>query len=160
MQVFDASSMIHAWDNYPARQFPGLWEWLSEQMQQQRLVMASVALEEVRHKTPDCVQWLQDNGLSQLPIDNAILQAAIQIKALLGIINDRYHAKGVDENDLLIIATAKVHQAELVTDEGRQTTMIEVPAKRKIPAVCAMPQVSVSCLNFIEYIKSSNTVFR
>ena len=32
MQVFDASSMIHAWDNYPEPQFPGLWSWLAFQL--------------------------------------------------------------------------------------------------------------------------------
>lgn len=40
MQVFDASSMIYAWDNYPEGQFPGLWKWVEtgvEELDQARL---------------------------------------------------------------------------------------------------------------------------
>ena len=161
MQVFDASSMIYAWDNYPVQQFPGLWEWLAQEIDAGRLQMSAVAFDEVSHKTPECSEWLRDNHLQQIPIDNAIIQTALLIKALLGIQNDRYHPKGVGENDILIIATAKVHiGAELISDEKRQTTLIQEPTKRKIPAVCAMPQAAAPCLNFIEYIKRSHAVFR
>lgn len=160
MQVFDASSMIYAWDNYPMRQFPGLWEWMANQIESKELVMPSVAFEEVENKTPDCGEWLKDNNLEKLAISNVILQDAKRIKGLLGIVGDNYHAKGVGENDILIIATARFHGAKLVSDEERQTNQPQIAAKRKIPAVCAMADVSVSCLNFIEYIKRSDAVFR
>jgi hypothetical protein len=42
--------MIYAWDNYPVRQFPGLWEWMATQIEERKLVMPSVAFEEVAHK--------------------------------------------------------------------------------------------------------------
>ena len=74
-------------------------------------------------KTPDCGKWLKDNHLEQLETSNAIAHEAMRIKLLLGIVDDKYHAKGVGENDLLIIATAKIHRAELVTDEERQLTL-------------------------------------
>ena len=159
MQVFDASSMIYAWDNYPSRQFPGLWEWMAAQITAKKLVMPSVAFEEVAHKTPECGEWLKDNGLELLKINNAILQEAMRIKSLLGIAGDSYHAKGVGENDIFIIASARIHRGELVSNEGRQI-FVEKPAKRKIPAVCAMHEVSVPCINFIEFIKKSDEVFR
>lgn len=160
MRVFDASSMIYAWDNYPIGQFPGLWEWMAGQIESQQLVMPSVAFGEVSHKTPECGEWLKDNDLERLEINNAILQDAKRIKGLLGIRDDNYHPKGVGENDILIIATARQHGAELVSDEERQTNLPQVSSKRKIPAVCAMQTVSVSCINFIEYIKASGAVFR
>ncbi len=39
MLAFDASS-IHAWDNYPIIQFPGLWDWMASQIaeKQQRII--------------------------------------------------------------------------------------------------------------------------
>lgn len=160
MRVFDASSMIYAWDNYPIGQFPGLWEWMAGQIESKQLVMSSVAFDEVKGKTPDCGEWLKDIDLDRLEINNAVLQDAKRIKGLLGIVDDNYHPKGVGENDILIIATARHHGAELVSDEERQTNMPQVISKRKIPAVCVMPTVSVSCINFIDYIKASGEVFR
>jgi Domain of unknown function (DUF4411) len=159
MQVFDASSMIYAWDNYPVGQFPRLWKWIAGQIEQRRLVMLRVAYDEVANKAPDCGEWLRENDLQQLEISNAILQGAMRIKELLGIVDDNYHAKGVGENDIFIIATARAQRAELVSDEERQPTLPNIPSKRKIPAVSAMNEVGVPCINFIEYIKRSGEVF-
>lgn len=158
MQVFDASSMIYAWDNYPVRQFPGLWQWIASQIEAETLVMPSVAFDEVAHKTPDCGAWLKNLGIRRLEINNAILENALRIKTLLGIAGDAYHSKGVGENDILIIAAARVHRGELVSNEGRQQ-LPDIPKKRKIPAVCAMPEVAVPCINFIEYIKRTDEIF-
>ena len=160
MQVFDASSMIYAWDNYPVRQFPGLWDWMATQIEEKKLAMPKVAFDEVAHKAPECGQWLKDRDIDLIEISNAILQDAMSIKNLLGIVDDSYHPKGVGENDLLIIATAKQNEAELVSDEERQRTLPLLPGKRKIPAVCQMGEVSVTCVNFVEYIKQSDVVFR
>ena len=160
MQVFDASSMIYAWDNYPVRQLPGLWKWMAVQIEEKKLVMPSVAFEEVENKTPDCGEWLKDNDLEQLEVSNAIMQDAMRIKVLLGIVDDNYHPKGVGENDIFIIATACAHRAELVSEEERQTMLPRVPSKRKIPAVCGMKEVALPCINFIEYIKRSDEIFR
>ena len=90
---------------------------------------------------------------------NDILMAALRIKGLLGIQNDDYHVKGVDENDLLIIATAKVARVSLLSDEGRQLKPPDIPKKMKIPAVCALPEVNVICKNFLQYLKGSGAVF-
>lgn len=159
MQVFDASSLIYAWDNYPIRQFPGLWNWLGSQIEQNTFVIPGVAFEEVAGKTPECGNWLKDKHMQKLQITEEILLDALRIKGLLGVINDGYHSKGVGENDLFIIATARVHRAELISDEGRQVKPPDEPSKRKIPSVCSMPEVGVACINFIELIRRSDEVF-
>lgn len=160
MWVFDASSMIYAWDNYPIRQFPGLWDWLAAQIEEKLLVLPNVAFDEVSNKTPDCGEWLKENNIEQLEINNAILHDAMRIKRLLGIVADNYHPKGVGENDILIIATTRDHNAELVSDEDRQPTTPKEPSKRKIPSVCGMKEVNVPCINFIEFIKRSGEIFQ
>jgi hypothetical protein len=159
MQVFDASSMIYAWDHYPLRQFPGLWKWMAAQIKNKKQMMPSVAFEEVASKTPDCGKWLKSHDLEVLQISNVIVQEAMRIKELLGIVGDQYHPKGVGEIDLLIIATSKAQGAELVSDEEKQSTLPLIPSKRKIPAVCLMAGVSLPCINFVEYIKRSDVIF-
>lgn len=160
MHTLDASSILHAWDNYPLTQFPGLWDWLAAEMQAQRLSIATVALEEVGHKSPDCAAWLKRQNVLRLPMSNDVLQAAMDIKHEVGIRNDQYHPKGVDENDILIIAAARYHGATLVTDEKRQFGKQNEPTKRKIPAVCDLPGVAVAHKNFLDYIRQSQQVFR
>jgi predicted nucleic acid-binding protein len=159
MQVFDASSMIYAWDNYPIHQFPGLWDWMATEIEKKKLVIPSVGFDEVECKTPDCGKWLQKTNIKQIEITNTIIQSALHIKRLLCIKDDGYHPKGVGENDIIIIATAYDHKAGLVSNEGKQKRP-EILAKQKIPAVCAMKGVDVLCINFLEFIKRSNAIFR
>ena len=159
MHTLDASSILHAWDNYPLTQFPGLWDWLAGEIQDQRLSIPTVALEEVGHKSPDCATWLKNQNIRSLPMSNAVVQAAKQIKDAVGIQNDKYHPKGVDENDILIIASAQYHGATLVTNEARQSSSLKEPTRRKIPAVCVLPGVAVAHKNFLDYLRASEQVF-
>jgi predicted nucleic acid-binding protein len=159
VQTLDASSILHAWDNYPLTQFPGLWDWLAAEIQAQRLSIAVVALDEVGHKSPDCATWLKNQDIRRLPMSNAVVQAAKQIKDAVGIQNDKYHPKGVDENDILIIASAQYHGATLVTNEARQSSSLKEPTRRKIPAVCDLPGVAVAHKNFLDYLRASEQVF-
>lgn len=159
MQVFDASSIIYAWDNYPVQQFPGLWAWIGERINDSTLMMPSVALGEVHDNSPDCWQWLRDADLQTHEISNAILQESLRIKDLVGIEGDKYGA-GVGENDILIIATASVLCKELVTDEEWQPNLPLNRLKYKIPAVCSLPDVKVPWIDFLEYIKRSEAIFR
>lgn len=159
MQVLDASSIIYAWDNYPEPQFPPLWKWIAGQILVGDLTIPRVALDEVGRKTPECEAWLKAQGINVLPMSDSILLDAVRIKHLVGISGENYHPKGVGENDLLIIATARTYGGQLLTDEERQATTPKVSAKRKIPAVCGLEGVSVECLSFLEYIKRSKVVF-
>ena len=158
MLVFDASSALYAWDNYPVQQFPPLWAWLESQITSGSLTIAGVALEEVGHKSPESAAWLKAQQIRVLPITQAILLDALRIKNLLGIHDDLYGG-GVGENDLYIIATARAHGGELLTDERRQPALPQSPRSYRIPAVCAMVEVHVQNLNFVEYFKRSQVVF-
>jgi predicted nucleic acid-binding protein len=159
MRVLDASAIIYAWENYPQAQFPGLWSWLGNELTTHELAIPVVALEEVAHMSPECAAWLKNAEVLRLPISEAVVMTAMAIKNAIGVVNDQYHPKGVDENDLFIIAATKVHGAELITNEGLQFDDPKNPRKRRIPAVCDMPAVGVTTLNFLEYIQKSQKVF-
>ena len=159
MQAFDASSMIYAWDNYPFEQFPPLWEWMGSLISQVQIVMSTVAFEEVSHKTPDCCEWLESVSLQRFPMSNSILKEASRIKVLIGVEDDGYDPRGVDENDLFIIASAKISGLSLVSDEAKQPNRPVNPRKYKIPLVCGLNTVSVNCVNYLDFIKASKAVF-
>lgn len=160
MKVFDASSIIYAWDNYPFAQFPPLWDWMSEQIDAGEIIVPRVALDEVAQISPNCHRWLVSNDLSVIEVSNDIAIEANRIKTAIGVINDDYHPKGVGENDILIIATARIEGIDLVSDEGRQAQVPVEPRKRKIPSVCDMDTIDVTCNNFVEYFKEAGRVFR
>lgn len=159
MRIFDASSIIYAWDNYPIGIFPRLWDWIAEEVNSQNIVISTVALDEVSHVSPECGMWLKDNEINQIPVSNSILNTAMEIKEKLGITDDNYNSKGVGENDILIIASAKIIGAELVSDEEFQNNLPPTLARYKIPATCKLPSVSVSCINFLGLIKNSGSTF-
>lgn len=160
MKVFDASSLIHAWDNYPFEQFPPFWDWLTNQVDAEEIVVPRVALTEVSQISPECHRWLTGNQLQIIEVSNETANEANRIKRLIGIVNDNYHPKGVDENDIIIISTAKILDVELVSDEGRQADVPKEQIKRKIPSVCDIETVDVLCMNFVSFFKGSGQVFR
>ena len=121
--------------------------------------MSSLAMKEVTQKTPECAEWLRTCNIQRIEMDNAILQDALRIKNLLGIVGDKY-GNGVGKNDLLIVATASAYKAELVTEESWQNILPKQLTAYMIPAVCDMDTVAVRWFKFIDYIKRSEAVFR
>lgn len=158
MHVIDASSIVHAWDNYPKAKFPKLWEWLESMIAEGELVISSVALDEVGHVASECHAWLMQYEIRVVPISGRMLQTAQQIKAELGVVGDKYDPKGVDENDLFIIACASELHAPLVSNEAVQTSLPGNKAKYKIPAVCTHV-LGHSCIDFLTYFSSTDEVF-
>jgi hypothetical protein len=159
MSVFDASSMIKAWDAYPIAQFPPFWDWIAEKVAAAEIVISRSSYDEIGHIAPDCRAWLDDHDCKTIDPDNAIVQAALAIKADLGIVNDQYKPKAVDESDILTIATAKVLGVPLVSDESPQAQPPADLTKYRIPRVCLRPAVAVQCADVLQFIKASGKVF-
>lgn len=159
MRDVDASSIVYGWDNYPITQFPALWDWVAEQIAEHQLSISRIAYDEVAIVSPECADWLRQRDILRKDVTNEVIGAAMAIKGQLGIQNDNFHPNGVGENDIFIIATAKVSGAQLISDENKQTTLPPSLPRYKIPAVCALQTVAVSCISFVEYIKQSNRRF-
>ncbi len=154
MYSFDASSMIHAWDNYPPenKHFDSLWSWFSSNVQNKEFVISKKAFEEVSHKIPECGEWLKNNDIEILNLTPTSLLIAKNIKESLDIVEEQY-TKGVGENDLFIIAIAQETESTLVSEEGRQSPLPALKSNYKIPAVCSLEEVGVDCCNFLKLLK-------
>lgn len=158
MRVIDASSIVLAWDIYPIDQFSKFWLWVESNLKAETLLMGQPNFDEVGHVSPDCHSWLASN-LTVLPVDNEVMAAAVQINLALGVSGGNYHSSGVDENDVFCIAMGKAHNCGVISDEALQASLPVDPLKYKIPAVCAMPQVSVDCVSLNQYIRQSGASF-
>ena len=158
MQALDASSIVYAWDNYPADQFPPLWDWLEDRCRDGQLGIPQPAMDEVHHVAPECAAWLLSVGVTVLPVTNDVLQEAARIKTALGIATDQFHPSGVDENDLLIVATARSLGTRLISNEALQSALPVNPRKFKIPAVCTHHAPPPS-MNFLEFLTGSGAQF-
>jgi len=157
---FDASGMIHAWDNYPIDNFPPFWEWMASEIEAGNFAISEVAFDEVKSKTPECADWLRDRGIRKIGLSEEILQEATRVKDILGIVADAYNPKGVGENDLLIIASAAIESTVLITEEARQPNLSIKRVKFKMPAVCELEDVGVTCINIRGLIERSGAIFR
>jgi hypothetical protein len=157
MRHVDASSIVHAWDTYPVAQIPRLWEWLQRKITEPDLHMSRVAFGEVQHVSPDCATWLAAAGIALLDITDDVTGEALRLKRALGIEGENYHPRGVDENDLIIVATARIWTAPLLSEEALQPTLPPQRARYKIPAVCGAQ--GIRCSRFIDFMKESREVF-
>jgi predicted nucleic acid-binding protein len=157
--AFDASSIVHAWDHYPIGQFPKLWIWLGEEFESARFALPQVANDEIKRRDSNCHSWLHAHSVKIIQVTQAIIEDALEIKGMLGITSERDYRGGVDENDLLIIATCMQSGLELISNEGRQNELPRIAANYKIPSVCGMNKIHVPCINFRELLIRSGKVF-
>lgn len=161
MPACDTSSIIHGWEHYPIDQFPGLWDWLAEQVSSGDLHFCEVVIEEADKNAPDCCEWMRGHNCTVSPVTNETLTLAARIEERLQIVGQRYNQAGVGEYDIIIIASAQEHAHDLLANEARQKDWQKkkVFAKYKMPTVCQLPEVAVPSRNFIEYLRDSGVVF-
>lgn len=159
--ILDASTLIDIWFRFPKelKVFGPLWEQIEELVSTGVLVVTRRNFEEVKHKGQEIHDHFKSLGIKILTPTQQILQHALNIQEKLGIADAEIknnRREGVDEGDLLCIATAKCNGIILVTEEKRQPVIDgnKGPSltKYKIPRVCAMDSVDVECINFLELL--------
>lgn len=158
MHAFDASTMIHALDNYPPKQFPRLWDWLKTELRNGKLIISRVAYDESIPKLPEEFKPCLKEFRPPTEKDYKLIAETMKIKNKLVTEDGNFHSPGVCENDLFIIVHAKLNKATLLTEEARQISLPNDKRKYKIPAVCK-EIAGISCVNFTEYIRSSGEIF-
>ena len=159
MQAFDTSAIVYAWEKYPKSQFPLLWEWLALRIRDNEIVIPEAALLELSHVERDCFAWLTGSSIQRLKTTNEVMERAQQLTKELEVTNGEFSARGVDQNDLIIIAASELAGAKSVTEESVQNNKPLYKKNSKIPAVCDLPLVHVCCLNFLDVITQSGKTF-
>lgn len=159
MLAFDTSSIVHAWDHYPQAHFPALWKWVESEVRRGHFAACEVVIDELDRRWPECLEWFKVVDMTVVPVTEETTRLAAQIKQLLEIVGDRYHAQGVGEVDLFVIASAHLNGQRLVSNEGRQTPIPSRKAKYKMPLVCGLSEVGVDCISFVQLIRESGLVF-
>ncbi len=157
MYHLDASAVIDLWDNYPIHRqmFDDMWQWFDEKVTDGTFCISDIALQETKSKiTYDKLVQEKPKAQHFLDILNKItvsqksvqdIPLVLDIKQQLDIQEEQYHADGVGENDLFIVAIAHKDQAILVSNEKYQAILPQNKSKYKIPAVCNM--IGISCIN-------------
>ena len=146
----DANIFIECWNRiYPFDIFPSLWKQIALHKDDIVLIrpIYDQFVQKKREKEDPLSIWIRENHFLRTPIDNEIKKLSLNLEAKYQITDQ---SKGVDQNDLTLIAYAKKENKIVVTLEGEQNQKPREKKNYKIPLVCS--EEGVSCVNFIEMI--------
>ncbi len=154
----DANIFIECWNRiYPLAVFPSLWEKIARH--QNDIILIKPIYDQIvpkdrrnREKDPLSI-WLGKNHFIKTSIDNETKKLSLQLEAKYQITDQ---SKGVDQEDLTLIAYAKIENKTVVTLEGKQDQKPREKRNYKIPLVCS--EEGIPCVNFIETIKDFGIV--
>lgn len=143
--VVDTCSIVAMSETYPADVFPGVWGKIDELIDQEKIISAEDVFEELSSKDDEVHQWARIRNHIFKELDGAVQQAAIEILGthanLLDLKNNKSSA------DPFLIATARVHEGIVVTEESFSGG----PHKSKIPDVCK--SYNVGCIDLLTMLR-------
>ena len=157
----DANSFITSWNTaYPVKVFPSLWAQIAQH--QNDIILIKPVFDEIdpvssadqklhrdkkREKYPLHV-WMEDNSFTPTAITDDTKIISLKLEQEYEINNN---PKGVDQNDIALIAYAKYENKTVVTLEAKQPQKPEKKCNYKIPLVC--DEQKVECISFIEMLE-------
>lgn len=157
----DANIFISAWNSrYPLMVFPSLWEQLAQCRNDLVLIKpvfdeidpvssadTKMPLSKKREKYPLRV-WMMENHFEATAITDEINAVSLELEKAYETNND---PKGANQNDITLIAYAKVEIKTVVTFEENQP---QKPGKKnnyKIPLIC--DEQGVECIKFVTLLE-------
>ncbi len=156
----DANIFITAWNkDYPPHVFRTLWEQLAQH--QSDIVLIKPIFDEIdpisspdqklpedkkKEKYPLRV-WMEDNQFASTPVVDSVKAVSLDFEKEYETNNN---PKGANQNDITLIAYAKIEGKTVVAFEDEQP---QRPAKKcnyKIPLVC--DEQEVECVRFVKML--------
>ncbi len=143
----DASALIQAWASvYPPAVFPALWQQLKRP--KDKLTIIKPILDEIKPGHGGLREWPDSNGFSATSIAHDTESESLRLRTDYEIAST---TKGVNKNDIMLIAHANIQNKTVVTPENYQTTRPSNKCNYKIPLVCETE--GVTCIRFIEMLE-------
>ena len=145
----DTSSLLTGWNySYPPENFPTLWEYCENLVEDQKLISPIEVYYELEKQDDTIKSWVDQNITMFQPLNEEVQEIASEILAshptLIDINRPTYQA------DPFIIALAVKQDCVVVTQE----IWTNSPKRTKIPNVCAAYDVTcIDLLNMIQELK-------
>jgi len=156
----DANVFITAWfETYPPRIFSPLWKKLAtytDDIELIRPVFAEIDTIQSQHRRLSIEKkrelyplrfWMDGCGFNVIDIDGAIENLSISMEKEYEISE---MTKGAGQNDITLIAYAKIYGMTVVTLEAQQKQKPGKKSNCKIPIICS--EQGIRCINFIEFL--------
>ena len=144
--VFDTSAILECWvRSYPPDVFPGLYDFLSAEIEEGKLVAPDEVLYEIGKKDDDVLAWGKKNRTMFLPLDEEIQMAAVDILEDFPRLVEAGGKRSVA--DPFVIALAKVKDGIVVTMEKNIATERRI----RIPRVC--DELKIKWCSVVQYFR-------
>ncbi|WP_424946040.1 DUF4411 family protein [Candidatus Spongiihabitans sp.] len=158
----DANVFITPWcTSYPINTFPTLWKQIAQHRNDIILIKPiydeiepissidnKLSQPEKKDKYP-LRTWLTKNNFPEYPINDNINLLSLSMEQEYQI-DDK--SNGADQNDMLLIAYAKIMDQIVVTFEAYQKPKPNKKSNYKIPLICE--EKKVNCISFIDMINA------
>jgi Domain of unknown function (DUF4411) len=153
--VIDSDSLITLGQFYPSR-FPTLWSHIELLANQGRLISVKECREEVEnyYKTDHIKVWAKDHSsifLPATPEEGMFVAEIFKIAHFRQLISQKAALQGKHVADPFLIASAKIRNATVVTQEELK------PNAAKIPNVCK--HFGISYINLEQMMEKENLSF-
>jgi hypothetical protein len=155
MYVFDTNSFIVLSHYFPER-FPSFWTKLDELVLEGRMISVREVLNELSGMgiKPHMHEWIQAHKAIFLPPseeESMFVSAIFAVPHFQYLVNEKQRLKGTPVADPFVVASAKIKQGCVVTEEDKK------PNAAKIPNVCE--HFGIDCTNLEGFMEHEGWIF-
>lgn len=156
----DANIFITAWNTaYPINVFPSLWEQIAQY--QDDIILIKPIFDEIDPISSADRKMPRDKKIEKYPLrmwmeDNQFMATSVadDVKAMSLNLEKEYETnnnpKGANQNDITMIAYAKLEDKTVVTFESEQPQKTGKKCNYKIPLIC--DEQGVECMSFVKML--------
>ena len=126
--------------NYPYSVFPGLYKQLEEKIPDSSVILSNI-FDQMRIDEA-LMAWLKSTGIKATKLPRKAKFVNLAEELIDKYKPNKRYTKGVDENDLKLVAYAKAEGLTVVTYESEQPNKPVILSKYQIPAVCEVEKVN------------------